>query len=117
MPPHVKICGLTAPDAVDAAIRLGATHIGLVHYEPSQRHVDLATAAALRQRAGSAVKVALLLVNAQPELTGHAIATVKPDIIQFHGSETPEWIPPGKHTLPIGAWKGSGPKEAGTNTE
>src|SRR3546814_6169936 len=67
MPPHVKICGLTAPDAVDAAIRLGATHIGLVHYEPSQRHVDLATAAALRQRAGSAVKVALLLVNAQPE--------------------------------------------------
>src|SRR3546814_2708024 len=77
MPPFVKICGLTTPDAVDAAIRLGATHIGLVHYEPSQRHVDLATAATLRQRAGSAVKVALLLVNAQPELTGNAIATVR----------------------------------------
>src|SRR3546814_6834628 len=96
MPPFVKICGLTTPDAVDAAIRLGATHIGLVHYEPSQRHVDLATAATLRQRAGSAVKVALLLVNAQPELTGNAIATVRPDIIQFHGRETPDR--PDEHT-------------------
>src|SRR3546814_15649949 len=105
MPPQVKLGCLPAPAAVDAAIRLGATHIGLVHYEPSQRHVDLATAAALRQRAGSAVKVALLLVNAQPELTGHAIATVKPDIIQFHGSETPEWIAAVKQHLPIAAWK------------
>src|SRR3546814_8303796 len=105
MPPHVKICGLTAPDAVDAAIRLGATHIGLVHYEPSQRHVALATAAALRPRPGSAVKVALLLVNAQPALTGHAIATAKPDIIQFHGRETPEWLDAAKHPLPTEAWK------------
>ncbi|WP_184096630.1 phosphoribosylanthranilate isomerase [Sphingopyxis panaciterrulae] len=114
MPPFVKICGLTTPDAVDAAIRLGATHIGLVHYEPSQRHVDLATAAALRQRAGSAVKVALLLVNAQPELTGNAITTVRPDIIQFHGSETPEWIAAVKQRLPIEAWKAIGLKDAGT---
>ena len=114
MPPYVKICGLTTPDAVDAAIRLGATHIGLVHYEPSRRHVDLATAAALRQRAGSAVRVALLLVNAQPELTGNAIAAVRPDIIQFHGSETPEWIAAVKQRLPIEAWKAIGLKDAGT---
>src|SRR3546814_5588926 len=90
MPPHVKICGLTAPDALDAAIRLGATHIGLVHYEPSQRHVDLATAAVLRQPPGSAVKGALLLVNAQPELIGHANVSVTPATIPFHGSAHPE---------------------------
>lgn len=114
MPPLVKFCGLTTPDAVDAAIRLGATHIGLVHYEPSQRHVDLSTAAALRQRAGSAVKVALLLVNAQPQLTGQAVAAVKPDIVQFHGNETPEWIAAVKQHLPIEAWKAVGLKDAGT---
>ena len=51
MPSLVKICGLSTPESVDAAIRLGATHIGLVHYEPSPRHVDLSTAAMLRQRA------------------------------------------------------------------
>src|SRR3546814_4860504 len=62
----------------------------------------------------SAVKVALLLVNAQPELTGNAIATVRPDIIQFHGSETPEWIAAVKQRLPIEAWKAIGLKDAGT---
>src|SRR3546814_7397569 len=61
----------------------------------------------------SAVKVALLLVNAQPELTGNAIATVRPDIIQFHGSETPEWIAAVKQRLPIEAWKALGLKDAG----
>ncbi len=74
MPPLVKICGLSTPETVDAAIRLGATHIGLVHYEPSPRHVDLKTAAALRQRAGGKVKVALLLVNASQQVTGEALS-------------------------------------------
>src|SRR3546814_16730768 len=84
MPPFVKICGLTTPDAVDAAIRLGATHIGLVHYEPSQRHVELATAATLHQRAGSSVKVALLPVTAQPDRTRNAIDPVRPTTIHTH---------------------------------
>src|SRR3546814_20990659 len=70
MPPLVKICGLRTPEHVDAAIKHGATHIGLVHYEPSPRHVDLKTAAELRTRAGPNVKVALLLVNASQQLTG-----------------------------------------------
>lgn len=114
MPPLVKICGLTTPDAVDDAIRLGATHIGLVHYEPSQRHVDLQTAATLRQRAGSRVKVALLLVNATPQAFGLAYGTVRPDIVQFHGGETPEWIAAVKQHVPVEAWKAIGLKDAGT---
>ena len=55
MLPLVKICGLSTLETVDAAIRLGATHIGLVHYEPSPRHIDLKTAAELRHRAGLGV--------------------------------------------------------------
>src|SRR3546814_7604594 len=88
MPSLVKICGLKTPETVDAAIRGGATHIGLVHYEPSPRHIDLKTAAELRKRAGPHVKVALLLVNASQQLTGDALGMVRPDIVQFHGSET-----------------------------
>ncbi|AJA08895.1 N-(5'-phosphoribosyl)anthranilate isomerase [Sphingopyxis fribergensis] len=114
MPPLVKICGLTTPQAVDDAIRLGATHIGLVHYEPSQRHVDLKTAAELRKRAGSRVKVALLLVNASQQLTGDALGTVRPDIVQFHGSETPEWLAVVKRLVPAEIWKAVGIKDAGT---
>ena len=85
MPPLVKICGLTTPAAVDDAIRLGATHIGLVHYAPSQRHIDLKTAAELRKRAGSRVKVALLLVNASQQLTGEALGMVRLEKVQTDG--------------------------------
>ena len=114
MPPLVKICGLKTPEMVDAAIRLGATHIGLVHYEPSPRHIDLKTAAELRQRAEGKVKVALLLVNASQQVTGEALSKVRPDIIPFHGHETPEWLARVKQLVPAEIWKAVGLKDAGT---
>ena len=114
MPPLVKICGLSTPETVDAAIRLGATHIGLVHYEPSPRHVDLKTAAALRQRAGGKLKVALLLVNGSQEVTGESLSAVRPDIVQFHGNETPQWLAAVKRLVPAEVWKAVGLKDAGT---
>jgi phosphoribosylanthranilate isomerase len=116
MPPLVKICGLKTKAEIDAAIAHGATHIGLNHYEPSPRYVDLNTAAELRQYAGDRVKVALLLVNAGPQVTGAAWGAVKPDIIQFHGSETPEWINAVKTNTRTEAWKAVGLKDAGTLT-
>ena len=117
MPPLVKICGLSTPETVDAAIRHGATHIGLVHYETSPRHVDLKTAAELRKRAGAGnVKVALLLVNASQQLTGDALGMIRPDIIQFHGSETPEWLAVVKRLTPAEVWKAIGLKDAETLT-
>ena len=114
MSPLVKICGLSTPEAVEAAIAHGATHIGLVHYEPSPRHVDLKTAAELRQRAEGRVKVALLLVNASQHLTGDALSKVRPDIVQFHGNETPEWLARVKQLVPAQIWKAVGLKDAGT---
>ncbi len=114
MPPLVKICGLKTKAEIDAAIRHGATHIGLNHYEPSPRYVDLKTAAELRQYAGDRVKVALLLVNAGPQVTGAAWNAVKPDIIQFHGDETPEWISAVKTNTKSEAWKAVGLRDAGT---
>ena len=114
MPPLVKICGLSTPETVDAAIRLGATHIGLVHYEPSPRHVALDLAAELRQRAQGKVKVALLLVNASQQLTGEALSKVRPDIIQFHGTETPEWLARVKRLVPAQIWKAIGLRDADT---
>lgn len=109
-----KICGLSTPEALDAAIRHGASHIGLVHYAPSPRHVDLHTAAELRKQAGSQVKVVLLLVNATPAATASAYQAVKPDVIQFHGDETPAWIALLKQHISVEIWKAVGLKDAGT---
>lgn len=108
---RIKICGLSTPETLDAAVAAGATHVGLVHYPPSPRHVSLEQAAALRARAPQGVKVVLLLVNQQPEPTAQAIQAVRPDVVQFHGSETPEWLALLKQNLPLEIWKAIGVRE------
>ena len=110
--PEIKICGLSTPEAVDAAIAARATHIGLVHFPPSPRHVTLEQAMRLRVRVPREVKVVLLLVNEQPQPTLQAIEAVKPDVVQFHGSETPEWLAVLKQAGAKELWKAIGVKNA-----
>ncbi len=108
----IKICGLSTPETIDAAVDAGATHVGLVHYPPSPRHVTLDQAAALRRRVPERVKVVLLLVNEQPKPTTDALQAVRPDVIQFHGSETPEWLALLKVHSPFEIWKAFGVRDA-----
>lgn len=111
---RIKICGLSTPETVEAAIAAGATHIGLNLYEPSPRFVPLGKAAELRELARGRIKVVMLLVNADPEFTARAIATIKPDAVQFHGSETPEWCGLVRDRSGLEVWKALGMKDAGT---
>jgi len=111
-PPEIKICGLSTPETTDAAVDAGADYIGLVHHEPSSRHVSLEQAAALRARIPERTKVVLLLVNQQPQPTVAALAAVRPDIVQFHGTETAEWLGTIKQHIQVGIWKAIGVKEA-----
>ncbi len=112
MPTHIKICGLNNEASIDAAAKSGVSHIGLVHFEKSPRHVALEQAAALRLRAPAGLKVVLLLVNAEPSLTAKAIEVVKPDIVQFHGSETAQWLRLLKSFVDIEIWKAFGVRDA-----
>ena len=114
MTTQIKICGLSTEATIDAAIDAGATHIGLVHFEKSPRHVSLDRAAQLRDHAGGRVRTVLLLVNADPALTGKAIDKVKPDIVQFHGSETPEWLKLVADNSGLEIWKALGVRDAPT---
>jgi phosphoribosylanthranilate isomerase len=113
----VKVCGCNTAEAVDAAVDAGADYIGLVHYAPSPRHVTLEQAAALRARAPSRTKVVLLLVNQQPIPTAQAVDAVKPDVVQFHGGETPEWLGLLKRAVPNELWKAIGVRSAATLTD
>lgn len=112
MPTQIKICGLNSEADVDAAAKAGASHIGLVHFEKSPRHVALEQAAALRMRAPATLKVVLLLVNAEPGLTAKAIEVIKPDVVQFHGTETPQWLRLLKSAVDIEIWKAFGVKDS-----
>lgn len=105
---QIKICGLKDEVTVDAAAKAGATHIGLNLYEKSPRYVPMEKAAALRMRAPASLKVVLLLVNAEPGLAAKAIDVVKPDIVQFHGSETAIWLRALKSSVDIEIWKAFG---------
>lgn len=109
---QIKICGLSTPEAIDAAVAARATHVGLVHYPPSPRHVTLEQAAALRARVPREIKVVLLLVNEQPPETVKAIQAVRPDAVQFHGSETPEWLALLKQHSGLEIWKAIGVSSA-----
>jgi phosphoribosylanthranilate isomerase len=111
MQTQIKICGLSNEVSVDAAAKAGASHIGLVHFEKSPRHVGLEQAAALRKRAPASLKVVLLLVNAEPGLTAKALEVVNPDIVQFHGSETPQWLRLLKSAVDIEIWKAFGVRD------
>ncbi|VAW05803.1 Phosphoribosylanthranilate isomerase [hydrothermal vent metagenome] len=114
MKTQIKICGLSTETTVDAAIQSGASHFGLVHFEKSPRHVSLERAAELRQHASDRIKTVLLLVNADPKLTGQAIDLVKPDIVQFHGGETAEWLNIIRKTVNVEIWKALGLRSAKT---
>ena len=105
---EIKICGLSTPETVDAAVDAGATHVGLVHYAPSPRHLSLEQAAALRRRVPERVKVVLLLVSMEALPTAQALDAVKPDVVQFHGGETPEWLALLKTHSPFEIWKAFG---------
>lgn len=107
---EIKICGLSTPEGIDAAVAARATHVGLVHFAPSPRHVTLEQAMRLRVRVPPDIKVVLLLVNEQPIPTLQAIEAVKPDVVQFHGTETPEWLALLKQGGARELWKAIGVK-------
>ena len=92
MPLLVKICGLKTPEALDVALESGADLVGFVFFAPSPRNLGLEAARALGARVqGRAGKVALT-VDATDEALLDIIAALKPDMLQLHGSETPERV-------------------------
>jgi phosphoribosylanthranilate isomerase len=88
---RVKICGLTRIDDMHCAVQAGADAIGMVFYPRSGRVVSLPQAAALRRAVPAFVDVATLFVNAAPADVQAVIDQVQPDLLQFHGDESPEY--------------------------
>jgi phosphoribosylanthranilate isomerase len=84
-----KICGITTPEALDAAIEGGARFVGFVTFPKSPRHLTLDRLAALAARARGRVETVLVTVNADDALLAEAVAAAQPDWIQLHGRETP----------------------------
>jgi phosphoribosylanthranilate isomerase len=84
----VKICGLSTPEALDVALDEGADMVGFVFFPPSPRHLAFEAARLLGERVrGRAQKVALT-VDADDAWFEAIVASLRPDLLQLHGSET-----------------------------
>ena len=89
---RTKICGLTRPEDVDAVARAGATYIGLNFFPKSPRFVSFETARDLAIEVPMGIAKVGLVVNADDAFLDDLTAVVPLDILQLHGSETPERV-------------------------
>jgi phosphoribosylanthranilate isomerase len=85
---RIKFCGFTIADDLNVAVQLGVDAVGFVCVPGSKRYVTPETAAALRRQVPPFVTTVLLLSNATESAARFAIATVNPDLVQFHGTES-----------------------------
>ncbi len=92
MSTQVKICGLSTPDTMEAALAHGADFVGLNFFPPSPRYVTPAKASTLAAMARGRTKIVALVVDADDALLKDIADAVKPDYFQLHGSETPERV-------------------------
>lgn len=87
-----KICGLTTPETVDAALDHGVAYVGLVFFPPSPRNVTPDLAEALAARVHGRAKIVGLFVNPADVVLNQILAKVPLDIIQLHGEESPSRV-------------------------
>lgn len=85
---RIKICGVSRPADVDAAVEAGADAVGFVFYPQSPRHVGVEQAAALARALPPFVTPVGLFVNAAPAEIGAATEAIPPLLLQFHGDES-----------------------------
>ena len=90
MPTPAKICGLTRPEDAEAAVRLGASYLGVI-FAGGPRQVDLIQAREIRAVAGQVPVFGVFSSQSREEIlevrdrTGLAGA-------QLHGGATPELV-------------------------
>jgi phosphoribosylanthranilate isomerase len=95
-----KICGLSTPETLDAAIAGGASHVGLMFFAPSPRNVSFDVAAGLAARIPASVSRIGVFVDPNDALLEAAIAAAKLDAVQLHNT-TPARAAAIKARIPV----------------
>jgi phosphoribosylanthranilate isomerase len=92
MRPDIKICGLKTPETVERALKRGATHIGFNFFQKSPRYVEPDIAGKLAEPVRGKAKVVAVLVDPSNDDLDEIVALLRPDMLQLHGSESPERV-------------------------
>jgi phosphoribosylanthranilate isomerase len=88
---RIKICGITRVEDAIAAVASGADAIGLVFYGKSPRAVSIDQASIIAKAVPPFVSIVALFVDESAAEIERVLNAVPIDVIQFHGSETPQF--------------------------
>lgn len=90
MPAKAKICGISTPEAVRAAVDGGAAYLGFMFFPKSPRNIAPDAAGRLAPPArAKGVKIVAVMVDPSDNEVDAVMAGLSPDLIQLHGKETP----------------------------
>lgn len=103
--PAIKVCGITTPGALDAAIGARASYCGFVFFPPSPRNLTIGTARELSVRAEGRISKVGLFVDPEDALLADAVSAGALDTIQLHGDETPERAAQVRARFALPVWK------------
>lgn len=105
---RIKICGLSTPETLEAALAAGADMIGLVFHPKSPRFVTPERAARLAAQARGKAEIVALIVDFDPAKASELAQAVRPDWLQLHGAETPDALAAIKAATGLPAMKALG---------
>ncbi len=109
----IKICGLTDPADIPAAILAGASYVGFVFFPKSPRHLELEAAAVMAASVPVGIMKVALTVDADDAMLDTLTGQVPLDMLQLHGSETPERVAGVKSRYGLPVMKAVGIADAG----
>ncbi len=88
----IKICGLKTPEALEAALNGGASHVGFIFFHKSPRNIQPGLAGELRHAARGKARAVAVTVDADDTFLDAIVGAMAPDMLQLHGKETPERV-------------------------
>jgi len=88
----VKICGLGNSADIATATKAGASYVGFTFFPKSPRNIDVQDAARLAALVVPGVCKVALTVSADNAQLDQLIEAVPLDMLQLHGSESPERV-------------------------
>lgn len=89
---RVKICGLSTAESIATAVDAGAAYVGFVFFAKSPRNVSIEQAGSLAVEVPMGIAKVALTVDPDDDLLDRITTSVPLDMIQLHGSETPDRV-------------------------
>ncbi|CAM8634696.1 phosphoribosylanthranilate isomerase [Sphingobium sp.] len=101
----IKICGLSTPETVGAAVSAGASHIGFVHFAKSPRHVEADQIRGLAAHAPAHIERVAVVVDPTDEMLGELVGAGALTALQLHGKESPQRVAAIRARFGLPVWK------------